>query len=229
MPAGEVGAGGGLAEHQARIVAQQLVWPLAMANPQPLRHFLIPGQRTAAAADLHRQAVFSPGADLRNDKAPLAAIVEAKQDRPQIFGIDGPRFIRDIIAMLAERRVASHGRLARRPDDGEVRHHLHNASAGHKLHRIAPVGTNVGHRPRGPALRRIHPPVIVGLQQHPVLQIAAVHRKQPPDIAVAHHRRRLLHHGKLAINKADAMNHPGAFRQRHQLTGLLRGHAERLF
>jgi hypothetical protein len=45
--------------HQARIVAQQLVWLLAMANPQPLRHFLIPGQRTAAAVDLHRQAVFS--------------------------------------------------------------------------------------------------------------------------------------------------------------------------
>ena len=125
--------------------------------------------------------------------------------------------------------IARHTGFARRPDDGEIGHHLGDASPGDELHRVAPVGSDVRHRARCAAERGIHPPVVVGFQQHPVLQIAAVRGEQPSDIARAHHARRLAHHCKLAIDKAHAVHHARLLRQRHQLARLVRGHAQRLF
>ena len=229
MAAGVMGAVSDLRPQQAGVVAEPPIRLLAVADPQPLGHFLIPGQRTEAAVNLHRQTVFPPGAHLRDHKAAFAAIVKTQQHRAKVLGIDRPRFICLRLVNGAEGRFAIDRRFTRWPDDRQIRHHLDNPPTGHKLHGIAPVGADVGHRPRRAALRRIDPPVVVGLQQHPVLQIAAVGREDSADLAMADHRRRLLDHSELAIDEADAMHHAGPGGKRHQLPRLLRRHTQRFF
>ena len=54
-------------------------------------------------------------------------------------------------------------------------------------------------------------------------------REDSADLAMADHRRRLLDHGELAIDEADAMHHAGPGGKRHQLPRLLRRHTQRFF
>lgn len=60
VAAGVMGAVSDFRPQQARVIAEQAIRLLAVADPQPLGHFLIPCQRTEAAVNLHRQTVFRP-------------------------------------------------------------------------------------------------------------------------------------------------------------------------
>ena len=91
------------------------------------------------------------------------------------------------------------------------------------------MGTNIRYRARNATLRGINAPVKVGFLQHPILMVAAVGREKPPGAAVTYHARRLLYHGKLAINKADAVHHARRLRHLLQLACLFRGHTQRFF
>ncbi len=81
------------------------------------------------------------------------------------------------------RRTSRPGRpaLAHGDDRGEVGHHRLDAAAGDELQQVDPVRADVADRAQLAALGRVQAPVPVGVEQQPVLQVAAgdeVHRRR---------------------------------------------------
>jgi hypothetical protein len=55
--------------------------------------------------------------------------------------------------------------------------------AGDELDQVAQVGADVGEGAGRPALRGVHPPVVISLRQQPVLQVAALNGQQGAEIS----------------------------------------------
>ena len=81
VPAGEVSAVGHIAVHQTRIVTERLIGLCAVANPQLLRHLLIPCHRPFAAVDFKRQTVLRPALTCETLKQPL--LPSSKRNRTE--------------------------------------------------------------------------------------------------------------------------------------------------
>ena len=74
--------------HQRRVLQQDLVRALAMAEPDLVGLLGVPGDRAVRAVDLPLERVLPAGADLGNADRAARAVLEAQQDRRGVLGPD---------------------------------------------------------------------------------------------------------------------------------------------
>src|SRR5215471_18159018 len=75
VPAGQVGVAADVGVDERRILLQDLVGPVAVADPQLVLLFLFPLQRRLGPADLDLQVVLVAGADLADRERSFRAVV----------------------------------------------------------------------------------------------------------------------------------------------------------
>ena len=224
----EVRRRGGGAVHQGGVAQQQLVGPPAVAEPQLLRALGGPRERACGAVDLERQEVAAPGADLRDRGRGARAAVEAQQ---QARGVLGLHRVRERLASgggASERLDRAHRLVAHGHERREVGAHRGHVLAGDERHQVDPVRADVADRAQAAAHRRVEPPVPVGVQEQPVLQVAAADQVDVAQRPGAHPGRGLLDLRVEADVEVHGVHEPGALGERHELGGLARVHAERL-
>ena len=76
--------------HQGRVADEDLVGPVAVADPELVGLLAVPGERRRRAVDLVLQRVLPAGADLRDADRAAGAAVEPQQDRGGVLGRDRP-------------------------------------------------------------------------------------------------------------------------------------------
>ena len=101
--------------------------------------------------------------------------------------------------------------------------------AGDRVDEVQPVGADVGHRPQLAALGREDAPVVVGVEEQPVLHVAAGHVVDLAELAAAHPLAGLDRERVEADVVVDARGLPRVLAgEGHELGRLLRGHGQRL-
>ena len=95
-------------------------------------------------------------------------------------------------------------------------------------HEVEPVRTDVGDGPQRALARGVEAPVPVGVEQQPVLVVAAGDEPRFTHRAGRDHRRRVLVLGVVADVEAHRVHDAGGGRFGDELGGLDRRHAERL-
>src|SRR5205823_12741620 len=85
------GEAAGARVQQGRVADEQLVGPVAAAQPQLVGPLAVPGERSLRAGDLQADAVLAPRRHLRDREGPRRPAAEAQQDRPVILRVDGDR------------------------------------------------------------------------------------------------------------------------------------------
>ena len=156
------------------------------------------------------------------------AVVEAEQDRR---GVLGRHVALDGVACCARSRTSRPGRAAARagPDErGEVGHHRDDRLAGQERHQVEPVRPDVADRPERAALVGLEPPVPVGLEQQPVLEVVAGDEPDVAEVAGGDELADVLVERVEADVEVDRVDEPARRGELDQLGGLGRGHRQRL-
>ena len=102
----------------------------------------------------------------------------------------------------------------------EVGEHFGDGRAQHELDVVEPMAANVGHRPKRTSAFGHQTPIPIGLQQQPVLQIAATHQSGLPQFVVGHHGPSLMHQWVVTLVEAHRMHHTSVLGARHQVRRL---------
>ena len=165
--------------HEGGVADEDLVRPLAMADPGLVGLLAVPGPGAVRPVDLVDERVLPAGADLRDAHGAAGAAVEARAGSWPC-----PRSRSSRSTVSAERSVENvstgPGRLVARPDErGQVGHHRRDVLAGHEGHQVEPVRADVADRPERAAAIGLEPPVPVAVEEQPVLEVAARSRGGP--------------------------------------------------
>ena len=133
--------------HQGGVADEDLVRPLAVAEPGLVGLLGVPRPGAVAAVDLVDERVLPTGADLGDADRAAGAAVEAEQDRGRVLGRD---VARDGLGRpLGRERLDRPGRLVARLDEGgQVGHHLRRR-AGRSRRSSGPASASRCRRPRG--------------------------------------------------------------------------------
>ena len=160
---------------------------LAVAEPQLVGRLRVPGGRAVEPSISHWSEFFRPALICEIATEPRAPFVEPQQDRGHVLGRH--RALDRVAGSLRREGLdrAASARWRGRDERREVGHHRGDRLAGHERHEVEPVRADVADRPEGAALVRLQPPVPVGLEEQPVLEVAAGHE---PDVAEAAGARR---------------------------------------
>ncbi|CDN42872.1 hypothetical protein BN871_BZ_00050 [Paenibacillus sp. P22] len=217
-------------QEQRRIRHQNFVRFVPVSDPQTGGLLLFPISGFSAAVQLEAQRILTACAGLGNRKGALASILEPDEHRRAILGADRHLFVGGFAAvrLQAERCTARDRLFPDRVDRPQIREDGRDPLACHILYRIAPVRADVRDCPRPSADRLVEPPIIVGIEQQPVLQVAAVHEMDRAKLALLYHLGQLLHHRVLPVVEIDAVHDAAIARQAKQFRRLAACHGQRL-
>ena len=139
-------------------------------------------------------------------KAPRRGCAHAKDDRAEVFRIDG-----HFVIVLRRERLAGEGfdgafgLLARFVEGLQIGAEGGDSLPGDVLRHVAPVRADIGHGSRGAALLGVDAPVPVGVVEQPVLRIGALHDEDFAQVAVFAHAAHVLDHRVVAQIVAGAV------------------------
>ena len=164
MTAREIGVGFGLRLEERRVLDDDLVGRVAMADPQLVGALLIPHHAALGAVDLHLQAVLAAGIHLAGGVGAAHAVAHAEHHRAHVLGID-----RGLYVILRRKRLAGEcldralGLLAGLMEGGHVGADAGDALSGDVLRHVAPVGADIGQAARTAVELAVEAPVPVGI------------------------------------------------------------------
>ena len=146
VAAGQVGVAARLGLEQGRILEEELVAGVAVANPEFVGPLLVPCGGGFCAVNLDAEPVLASGGDLAGDDAAARARAHAEDHRAEVFRIDG----RLNIVFRAEQLVGKgfdrvFGLLARGVEGLQIGAKRSDTQAGDVLGHVEPVRANVGH------------------------------------------------------------------------------------
>lgn len=226
MAGGQPRRGGAQGVHQARVLLEDLVGLVAVADPEPVRRLRQPSGRGGGAGDFPAERVLAPEADLAHRHRPPGAAGIAQQDQRRVLGRDPHRLGR--AAGLREGLDGAEGTPPLGDEGGQLGEDRRGPHPGDEARQVEPVGADVAHRPRRPAGRGLQAPVPVGVAGQPVLMVVP---GDQPDVAqgpAGDHAPGLLVQRREAEVVADGRDSAAAARQRGQLARFGRGHRQGL-
>ena len=152
-----------------------------------------------------------------------------EEDGTVILRLHGDFLI--ILGAQGHTGVGSHGLeglFASLVEDTEVGKHLHRLQSRDGLHHVDPVGADVTEGAALTAENRVKTPAEVGVEIHPVLQVAAVDGVDLAHLAALHHGAALHHLGIPAAVEVDGVDDVVLLGVAAQLLGLLHGSGQGL-
>ena len=111
----------------------------------------------------------------------------------------------------------------------QVGEHLGDAETGHEANEIQPVRADVGDGAQPPGRCGVDPPVPVGVEQEPVLEVATADETRRAEVAAGHHGPSLVEHGVEAHVEADRVDDAGRLGGADHGQTLVGGEGERFF
>ena len=214
---------------QARILLQDLVGLVAVADPELVLDLLLPGaappsSRTPRGAG-RSCGRRRPGRPRTMPLAPLSKRISTEARSSTLMSTS---------STLSSAPAAAN---ASREPSGFLRclitvvmsaEHLDDAQAADVLGQVAPVRADVAERRRRAALLRLEAPRVVGVLEQPVLQVLAVHERRRADVAAGDGEPRLLDERVAAVVEGDGVDDAGLDGEVAQRLRLGRGHRQRL-
>ena len=178
--------------------------------------------------DLVLERVLPAGADLADADRAAGPVLEAEQDRGRVLGGD---LARDGLVgpLQGEGLHGAGGLLANLDECRQVRHDRHDRLPGDERREIQPVRADVADGAEGPAALGLEAPVPVGLEEEPILEVAAGHQADVADLATSHELVGVLVERVVADVEVHGVDEPAGFGRLDQLVRFDRGHAQGLF
>src|SRR5579871_5445872 len=96
------------------------------------------------------------------------------------------------------------------------------------LREVEPVRADVADRAQGPALRRLDAPVVVGVEEQPVLPVTAVHERHRSEVAAPDQGAGVLQHRIEADVERHGVDQSAGLRRADEVRRLGRRHRQRL-
>ena len=210
--------------HQRGVALQDLVGRGAVADPQMVWRFGIPGGGGFGGGDFPCQRILAARADLAGGEGSPGTAGEAQQDCGGVVGFDDLRFGGTFGSGEGFNRAG--GFLALRMGGEQVGHDGSDLLAGDEADEVHPMGADVADRPQRAAFVGVEPPVPVGGARQPVLMVVAGDQFCLPQVG---HRLGVLVQRIKADVVADGGDFAAGFGEGDHLGGLGGGHGERLF
>jgi hypothetical protein len=152
----------------------------------------------------------------------------AQQHRREVLGLDGVFLIPHVLHLPAEGLDLAEGTTTSLVVDAEIGEDLGDVVAENEVHRVEPVRADVGERTQLAAFLRQQPPVVVGVVEQPVLEVAAVDVDDPPELTLGDHCPQRLQRRVEPQVVVDGKHPLGRLHRGHQSRRLLAGHRQRL-
>ena len=211
--------------HQRGIANEDLVRPISMADPQLVGLLGVPERGRRGAVDLVLQGVLASGAQLADGDRPAGAVLEPQQNRRHV--LSGDVALERLGRALRREGLHRTRRLAAGRDEGrQVCHHRADALPGDEGEEVEPVRADVADRAQRPAAIRLQPPVPVGLEQQPILVVAAGDEPDVSKLSRSDELVDVLVERVEADVEVDGVHLPAARRTLDQVGGLLGGHGQ---
>ena len=219
-----------LGREQRRVLLDDLVGSPAVADPQVVGVVGRPRQRRLVTVDLPRQAVAAAGRDLADRAHAARAAVEAQQQPGGVVALHPLAHPRDAVADTGGgERLDLAGRAATLLDERvQVGADLDDALAADELDEVEPVRADVGDGTEVALAGGVEPPVPVGVEQQPVLQVVAADQPRLADRAGADEGGGVLVVRVVAEVEAHGVDDAGVAGAGDEVAGLGAVDAERL-
>ncbi len=183
------------------------------------------------AVNLVLQTVLAPGADLRNSQTPFGTVLKVEHEVGKVVPADFHIFIKLFCrAQLPGKGFYFANRpLAHRDAGSQICHHFGDFQPGDEHHHVHPVRADIRHAAQRAALFGQQPPVPIGGQQQPVLQVRAVDGMDLAQFAPLYQCTGFMVDRIVPQVIVHCAGQVFGFCQLHQGSRFFRGHRERFF